>query len=227
MFRSASQLNRAARAASASSPGQVPAQVIGSPMKPDETYSFAMNAELAEQGPGDDWQVRQRTVLLADVGGNEPNQIFFPDELATMEPRYGTVYVVATTGENTFQIPAGMGYDDVWAANDRLEATQSRLAALVAALLKYAEQNDGLLPEAATWCDDLEPLIEPRAADGGEPLVTPGVDVEEGQVTFAINAELATQWPVLAVKKPALPDADKWDGIPDKLRLLIRSATGE
>lgn len=164
---------------------------FGSPMKPDETYSFAMNAELAEQGPGDDWQVRQRTVLLADVGGNEPNQIFFPDELATMEPRYGTVYVVATTGENTFQIPAGMGYDDVWAANDRLEATQSRLAALVAALLKYAEQNDGLLPEAATWCDDLEPLIEPRAADGGEPLVTPGVDVEEGQVTFAINAELA------------------------------------
>lgn len=164
---------------------------FGSPIKPDETYSFAMNAELAEQGPGDDWQVRQRTVLLADVGGNEPNQIFFPDELAAMEPRYGDVNVVATTAENTFQIPGGMSYEDVWAANDRLEATQSRLAALVAALLKYAEQNDGLLPEAATWCDELEPLLEPRAADGGELLVTPGVEVEEGQITFAINAELA------------------------------------
>lgn len=53
-------------------------------------------------------------------------------------------------------------------------------------------------------------------------------DVPAGQEPFlAINAELATQWPVLAVKKPALPDANKWDGIPDKLKLLIRSATGE
>lgn len=53
-------------------------------------------------------------------------------------------------------------------------------------------------------------------------------DVPAGQEPFlAINAELATQWPVLAVKKPALPDASKWDGVPDKLKLLIRSATGE
>ena len=58
--------------------------------------------------------------------------------------------------------------------------------------------------------------------------IFPEEDVPAGQEPFlAINAELATQWPVLAVKKPALADAQKWDGVPDKLRLLIRSATGE
>jgi ferredoxin len=31
---------------------------------------------------------------------------------------------------------------------------------------------------------------------------------------------------VIDRKKPALPDAAEWDGVPDKLRLLIRSAIG-
>src|SRR6476619_4346088 len=46
-------------------------------------------------------------------------------------------------------------------------------------------------------------------------------DVPAGQEPFlAINAELAPLWPVLTRKKPALPDADQWDGVPDKLPLL-------
>jgi len=35
-----------------------------------------------------------------------------------------------------------------------------------------------------------------------------------------INKELAAKWPVLTEKKDALPDADTWDGVADKLQYL-------
>lgn len=37
-----------------------------------------------------------------------------------------------------------------------------------------------------------------------------------------LNADLAPQWPVLSETKDPLPDADKWDGVADKLKLLER-----
>lgn len=48
-------------------------------------------------------------------------------------------------------------------------------------------------------------------------------ELPEGQEAFiALNAELAKQWPVIADVKPALPDADEWNGKEDKLKLLER-----
>lgn len=48
-------------------------------------------------------------------------------------------------------------------------------------------------------------------------------DVPDGQRQFlALNAELAKQWPVIAAKKDAPPDADDWDGKPNKLQYLQR-----
>jgi ferredoxin len=48
-------------------------------------------------------------------------------------------------------------------------------------------------------------------------------DVPPGQKPFiALNAELAREWPGIAAKIPALADAAQWDGVPDKLRLLVR-----
>ncbi len=48
-------------------------------------------------------------------------------------------------------------------------------------------------------------------------------DVPESQHAFtALNAELAPIWPVINRKKDAPPDADEWDGKPDKLKLLER-----
>ena len=49
-------------------------------------------------------------------------------------------------------------------------------------------------------------------------------DVPANQRQFlALNAELAKQWPVIAAKKDAPPDADDWDGKPNKLQYLQRS----
>lgn len=36
----------------------------------------------------------------------------------------------------------------------------------------------------------------------------------------SINFDLSKQWPILTKKKPALPDAEKWNGVPNKLDLL-------
>ncbi|HEY8095115.1 MAG TPA: ferredoxin FdxA [Methylobacter sp.] len=46
-------------------------------------------------------------------------------------------------------------------------------------------------------------------------------ELPEGQESFiALNAELAKQWPTITDVKPALPDADEWNGKEDKLKFL-------
>ena len=48
-------------------------------------------------------------------------------------------------------------------------------------------------------------------------------EVPENQVEFiAINAELAKVWPNIAEMKPAMDDAEQWDGVEDKLQYLER-----
>ncbi len=48
-------------------------------------------------------------------------------------------------------------------------------------------------------------------------------ELPPGQAHFTeLNAELAKQWPVISEKKAAFPDANEWDGVPDKLRYLER-----
>ena len=53
--------------------------------------------------------------------------------------------------------------------------------------------------------------------------ILPEDDIPVGQERFlALNAELAQEWPVITQKKDAPPDADDWNGKPDKLALLER-----
>ena len=40
------------------------------------------------------------------------------------------------------------------------------------------------------------------------------------QQFLALNADLAKQWPVITTKEDAPPDADDWNGKPDKLQYL-------
>ena len=48
-------------------------------------------------------------------------------------------------------------------------------------------------------------------------------DIPAGQEQFLeLNAELAKTWPVITEKKDGLPDAEQWDGVPDKLQYLER-----
>jgi len=48
-------------------------------------------------------------------------------------------------------------------------------------------------------------------------------DVPAGQEQLVkLNAELAKSWPVITAAKPALPDADAWKDVKDKLKYLER-----
>jgi len=42
------------------------------------------------------------------------------------------------------------------------------------------------------------------------------------QVFIQLNAELTAIWPAISEKKAPAPDAEEWDGVPDKLELLER-----
>ena len=51
--------------------------------------------------------------------------------------------------------------------------------------------------------------------------IFPEDDVPAGQEHFvALNAELATQWPVITTRSEPLPEAAAWDGKTDKLQFL-------
>jgi len=46
-------------------------------------------------------------------------------------------------------------------------------------------------------------------------------EVPENQKMFiTLNAELSKKWPAVTVSKGSFPDADKWNGKPNKLKLL-------
>ncbi|PIQ39791.1 MAG: hypothetical protein COW58_09620 [Thalassolituus sp. CG17_big_fil_post_rev_8_21_14_2_50_53_8] len=48
-------------------------------------------------------------------------------------------------------------------------------------------------------------------------------EVPAGQEQYIeLNAELAEVWPNISEKKESLPDAEEWDGVPDKLQHLER-----
>ena len=48
-------------------------------------------------------------------------------------------------------------------------------------------------------------------------------EVPDNQVEFiALNAELAKQWPNITEMKPAPADAEQWNGVEGKLKLLER-----
>ncbi|HEY9380527.1 MAG TPA: ferredoxin FdxA [Burkholderiales bacterium] len=48
-------------------------------------------------------------------------------------------------------------------------------------------------------------------------------DVPEDQRNFiALNAELARDWPAITDRKEALPDAEEWKDVKEKLHLLER-----
>lgn len=45
---------------------------------------------------------------------------------------------------------------------------------------------------------------------------------DDQQVFIELNAELAEEWPVLTEVKPAMEEAEKWNGVPNKIDMLER-----
>lgn len=63
-------------------------------------------------------------------------------------------------------------------------------------------------------------LCEPECPAGA---IVADDDLSEEQMVFLdINAELSRKWPVITEQKEPLPEATKWDGVPNKLPHLER-----
>jgi len=69
-------------------------------------------------------------------------------------------------------------------------------------------------PEECIDCAVCEPECPAEA-------IVPEENLTPEQTRFlALNAELASKWPVISEKKEPLPDADEWNGAPDKFKYL-------
>lgn len=69
-------------------------------------------------------------------------------------------------------------------------------------------------PEECIDCTLCEPECPAKAIFSEDDLPA------DQQQFAAINAELAKKWPIITVRKPALPEANEWDGKVDKLPYL-------
>jgi ferredoxin len=71
-------------------------------------------------------------------------------------------------------------------------------------------------PEECIDCTLCEPECPAEAIFSEE-------DIPEGQEHFLeLNKELSAAWPVITEKGDAPPDAEEWDGVPDKMQYLER-----
>ena len=87
-------------------------------------------------------------------------------------------------------------------------------------VLMLQAQTDPWL-SVSTW--ESGAFHQDRSAVGRLEAIVPEDDVPEGQEAFVeLNAELSRSWPVITTRKDPLPDAEEWDGKPDKLKYLER-----
>lgn len=71
-------------------------------------------------------------------------------------------------------------------------------------------------PDECIDCTLCEPECPVNAIYGEDDLPP------DQQQFLQLNAELAKQWPAITEQEPPPPDADEWDGKPDKLQYLER-----
>jgi hypothetical protein len=151
-----------------------------------EECSYSFNAALSEKPLPTDWNQRNDTVLLACTGADVPNAVFTIGDLKKLTGRHGNYNAIAHASGQGEGLPVGMSYDELLAARKSTETCAERLRALVTAAKAFAKAHDGLLPAAATWCDDLEPLIKQHQ---GNPFACP--DSPKADCCYAINRAVA------------------------------------
>jgi len=155
----------------------------------DEQYSFAFNVELSGKPRETDWQKGQKIPLLASVSGNLPNAVFVPADLGKEKPRYGNINVVMMANSNQLYLAEGETPEDAAALEAKSQDAQRQLRALHKAAEAYADQHNGLLPDADQWTDQIQPLIDVKGLPNGSALASPFVD--DTRCAYAINAEIA------------------------------------
>lgn len=159
------------------------------PAAPEQEYGYAMNAFVDEAELPPNWGDRRKLVILFEWRDAERNQIAIPDLLSEMEPLWEDgVIVMVDAGQNTRRMPQGMTLDEMMLDEELRSTCESNLRTLTQAALEFARDNDGFLPGADSWQDDiaLHLLDDAGAADLHR---CPAADQIE--FAYAINAAVA------------------------------------
>ncbi|MBM3499563.1 MAG: hypothetical protein FJX74_12960 [Armatimonadetes bacterium] len=159
------------------------------PAAPELESGFAMNEALSEQPLPQDWQDRRRLLVLFEWAGGERNARASQDAAENgpaLQPD-GTRVAVSGDG-NAVVLPPGFSVADLVEGETMSSTCSQNLAYLAGAARRFARDNDGLLPAADTWAEDLAPyLID--APDPNALFVCPAAP--ELEYAYAINDAVA------------------------------------
>jgi hypothetical protein len=147
---------------------------------------YALNMLLAgQQMP--EWPARQSTVLLFEVDDPTPNLVGDPEEDLVGKLENGKVPWVALCDGQAITTTPEMPLARLAEAWDQYETCQQHLNYLGRALLAYARDHDGRLPEETSWCDDIGPYLPAEAG----PSVFTCPACPDWPCAYALNLALA------------------------------------
>jgi hypothetical protein len=164
-------------------------QAFKCPAAPELECGYAMNAAAGGQAIPQDWGARRALLLLFEWPGGERNASAMPDKLATIKsfrPDH-TIAAIDATG-NTRTLEEGVVWEDIAAAGELSNTCYSHLRILAQAARKYAREHDGLLPNAATWQDDLAVYLLDQPDPDAVYRCPAAPDLD---CAYAINEEIA------------------------------------
>ena len=159
------------------------------PAAPDLEHGYAMNIAAGEQPIPNDWQERQKLLLLFEWPGGQRNASAMPEGLATIKSFRpdGSIAIMDATG-NARSLREGMTFAQMTEAEQQSSTCYDHLRKLAAAARRYARDNGGMLPAAESWQDDLAPYLldEPDADELCHCPAAPDLEY-----AYAINEEIA------------------------------------
>ena len=155
-------------------------------VKPTE-FGYAINVNAAGKALPEDWEQRRSLVIVFETTDLARNAAGDPDALPVRKPNAPPVWL-ASSWNDAFALPVGMTLREYNEARGASELCRRHLGIIANALLAYARDHDGLLPPAASWCDDIGPYCDPGqiTKDLFHCPANP-----DAKFAYALNADLA------------------------------------
>ncbi len=158
------------------------------PAEPGLEYGYAYNLDVAGTVLPTGWRESRECVLLFEWASGERNAAASASELLHFEPRHGEfVHFGQPNGWVDAALQGQMPYEAL-AANWQTEDCEAHVRRLCGAALRYARDNDGVLPGADSWCDDLAVYLLEAGGDGDFFSCPAAPELE---CAYAINADMA------------------------------------
>ncbi len=158
------------------------------PVEPGLEYGYAYNLDVAGTKLPTGWRESRECVLLFEWASGERNAAASASELLHFEPRHGEFVHFGLPNGRVDAALGGQIPAEALAANWQTEDCEAHVRRLCWAALRYARDNDGVLPGADSWCDDLAVYLLEAGGDG-DFFSCPAAP--ELACAYAINADVA------------------------------------